>query len=88
DEPEAGSAEIGYWLLPSHWGQGLAREAVATMVEHARTLKTLSILLARVDGPNLGSSKLLVRLGFAAQDAADFADASLDEDEVMYRLAL
>lgn len=88
DEPANGAAEIGYWLLPSYWGQGLASEAVAALVEHARTLGTLSTLLARVDRPNTGSSKILMRLGFTEEDAADVADKALDDDEVMYKLVL
>lgn len=56
--------EIGYGLAPSHWGMGLASEAVAAMLEQA--FKGLSIrrIEATVDPRNLASIRILERLGF------------------------
>lgn len=57
-------AEMGYWLLPEHWGQGLAAECTAAMIAHAFGAMGLYRLAAEVDAPNHASRRLLQRLGF------------------------
>lgn len=57
-------AEIGYWLLPEHWGQGLAAECAVAMIAHAFGAMGLYRLAAEVDLPNHASRRLLQRLGF------------------------
>lgn len=57
-------AELGYWLLPDHWGTGAARECVAAVVTHAFHSMGLHRVGAEVDLDNIRSCRLLERLGF------------------------
>jgi RimJ/RimL family protein N-acetyltransferase len=58
------TAEIGYSLNPSHWGQGLAFEATSRLLELAFTGLELHRLMAYTAQDNLRSQHLLERLGF------------------------
>lgn len=59
-------AELGYMLGRAHWGQGLAREAVDAVIDHAFAPDGLGLarLEADIDPRNAASAKLLERLGF------------------------
>lgn len=57
-------AELGYCIGRPHWGQGIAREAVARLVDYAFGELGLRRLDARVDPRNGASGRLLRRLGF------------------------
>jgi len=57
-------AELGYWLLPEHWGQGVARECVTTLLRHAFERMHLYRVGAEADVGNARSIRLLRRLGF------------------------
>lgn len=59
------SADLGFMLARRYWGQGLAREAVATILEFARQLGLKSVS-ARVHEGNERSVRLLERSGFVA----------------------
>lgn len=56
--------EIGYLLHPDHWGQGLAREALAAFIAHTFRRPGVPRLTADVDPRNAASLRLLARLGF------------------------
>ena len=56
--------EIGYGLAPSHWGLGIASEALAAMLEHAFTRLAMRRVEAHVDPRNLASIGILERSGF------------------------
>lgn len=56
--------EIGFILHPNHWRQGLAREALAAVIDRAFTIHRLPRLLADVDPGNRASLALLDYLGF------------------------
>jgi ribosomal-protein-alanine N-acetyltransferase len=57
-------AEIGYWLLPEYWGQGIAFECVSRLLAHAFATMALHRIAADVDIDNKPSQRLLQRLGF------------------------
>lgn len=73
DRDRPGTAEIGYWLGRDHWGQGLGREAVRLTLEHAFADLRLTAVQARVADGNVASTRLLERLGFAADGTAQAA---------------
>jgi ribosomal-protein-alanine N-acetyltransferase len=56
--------ELGYWLLPGHWGRGVATECVGAVLEHAFGAMGLHRVGADVDVDNHASRRLLERLGF------------------------
>lgn len=60
-------AEIGYWLLPIFWHQGLAAEAVSAMLRYAFQSMNLHRIGADVDIDNHASASLLYRLGFVRE---------------------
>jgi RimJ/RimL family protein N-acetyltransferase len=64
DEIRDGSGELGYWLDPDYWGQGLASEAAAAV--HAFAIRTLRLrrLSAGHAADNPASGRILTRLGF------------------------
>lgn len=56
--------EIGYILVPSGRGRGLAREASQALVEHPLGGRSFRRLIADIDPDNLPSIQLVERLGF------------------------
>ena len=60
-------AEIGYALRSDHWGQGIAREAVALVLDWAFRRLDLQRVEADIDPRNDGSRRLLARLGFSSE---------------------
>jgi len=63
--------EVGYILHPDHWGQGLAREAVAATIDHVFATREIDELTADVDPENAASIRLLERLGFVRTGFAE-----------------
>lgn len=62
-EGDGAVAELGYWLLPRHHGQGLTREAVELMF--GQLASPPALVFARVDPENAPSIAVLGKLGFA-----------------------
>lgn len=60
--------ELGYFFAPSAWGQGYASELGLACIEMARLELNLPRLSAFTHPENLGSRKVLERLGFARMD--------------------
>jgi RimJ/RimL family protein N-acetyltransferase len=56
--------EIGWFLTPSHWGQGLAREATAAVIDHGFSTVGVSEIWALVHEKNEASLGLAKRFGF------------------------
>ena len=56
--------EIGYILHPDHWGQGLATEALTAVIPHVFATRAVEAITADVDPRNVGSLRLLAKLGF------------------------
>jgi RimJ/RimL family protein N-acetyltransferase len=55
-----GEREVTYWIDPSRWGQGLATKALRAFLG----IETKRPLFARVAEHNIGSAKVLTRVGF------------------------
>ncbi|MDR5592049.1 GNAT family N-acetyltransferase [Christiangramia sp. SM2212] len=58
-------AEIGFWLLPEHWGKRLMIEAAEKVIEYLFENINLHRLEAYVEVGNQNSAKLLKKLDFA-----------------------
>jgi ribosomal-protein-alanine N-acetyltransferase len=58
------TAELGYAVAPQFWGQGLATEAVRRVVDHAFALLGLHKLVGSLVALNVGSARVLEKLGF------------------------
>ena len=57
-------AEIGYWLAPPFWGQGVMTEAVGEYVRYTFREFDLEKLIAHVFEANLASARVLEKNGF------------------------
>jgi ribosomal-protein-alanine N-acetyltransferase len=60
-------AEIGYMLLPSHWRQGIADEAVRAVLEYGFGVLDFHSLEANTDPENEASGRLLEKHGFVQE---------------------
>ena len=56
--------EVGYILHPDLWGQGLGTEALTAVIAHVFTTRAVEAITADVDPRNVGSLRLLAKLGF------------------------
>ncbi|MBD1824140.1 GNAT family N-acetyltransferase [Cyanobacteria bacterium FACHB-DQ100] len=63
-DPQSYVAELGYWLAPEYWGQGIMTEAVRNFVRYAFTDLNLLRLWTRVFEFNPGSRRVLEKNGF------------------------
>ncbi|MFO0747367.1 MAG: GNAT family protein [Myxococcota bacterium] len=61
------SAEVGYDLLPEHWGRGYASEAVLAAVTFAFERLGLHRVQAQIDPANVASARVLEKVGFARE---------------------
>lgn len=64
-DDDGDSAELGYWLLPSHWGRGVMRQALRQWLPQAFEKLKLHSVVAYVEPENLASTRLLTAAGFS-----------------------
>ena len=57
-------AELGYWLMPTYWRQGIMRKALTSILEYGFQELNLHRVEAYVETENMASFNLLQRLGF------------------------
>ena len=63
-EKQHRKAELGYWLLPPFWKQGIATEAAEKVIEYAFNEMNIHRLKAESEDDNFGSIATLKKLGF------------------------
>lgn len=61
------SAEIGYWLLPEYWGQGVIKATLPVVIDFGFERWRLHRIEAIVETENQASSGLLTRFGFVCE---------------------
>ncbi|MEL7168207.1 MAG: GNAT family N-acetyltransferase, partial [Bacteroidota bacterium] len=76
--------DLGFALLPEHWGQGYAHEAAAAILGQEVPALGLDRVLAITVPDNTASIALLTRLGFRHEATPD-ADAATVERYVWTR---
>jgi RimJ/RimL family protein N-acetyltransferase len=59
-----GNTELGYWIVPSHWGRGFATEAGRAVIGIARDSLRLDRLVSGHFVDNPASGRVLHKLGF------------------------
>jgi ribosomal-protein-alanine N-acetyltransferase len=62
--PDEGIYELGFHLLPAHWGAGIASEAAGAVIEHAFSQPGIQGLFAGHHPDNAASGRVLAKLGF------------------------
>ena len=60
------NSELGYWVVPSHWGRGYATEAARAVVAAARYSLPIDRLVSGHFTDNPASGAVLRKLGFVA----------------------
>jgi RimJ/RimL family protein N-acetyltransferase len=55
--------EIGWWLEPGHWGQGLATEGALALRDEAFGRVGLDRIIGRYQPPNAASGRIMEKLG-------------------------
>lgn len=83
--------EIGWRLAAEHWGSGLATEGARAVVEHAFTALGLNELVSFTTEANLGSRRVMEKLGMTHDPADDFDHPNIPaghplRPHVLYRL--
>lgn len=63
-EEGADTAELGYWLTPALWGQGVTTEAARAVVSYGFENLGLSVLTSGYFDDNPASGQVLCKLGF------------------------
>lgn len=63
-KPAEGIPELGFHLLPTFWGKGLAEEAARGVIAHAFTALQVRTILAGHHQENVASRRILEKLGF------------------------
>jgi RimJ/RimL family protein N-acetyltransferase len=82
--PQEGELEITYWLGKTHWGKGVATQALKKLLQEI----TDRPLFARVAKDNLGSIRVLQKCDFKKiGENKDFAQGRGEEtEEYIFRL--
>ena len=61
--PEGPDVEIGWWLAPSHWGQGLATEAARHALAYGFEVGNFERVVAIAQSANLDSLRVMEKVG-------------------------
>ncbi|MFK9097748.1 GNAT family N-acetyltransferase [Pseudomonas guariconensis] len=61
------SVDIGYWLMPENWGQGLMQDCLLAILRFAFDTLGVHRIHADVEPENSASTRLLERLGFVLE---------------------
>ena len=78
--------DLGFALLPAHWGRGYVREASAAVLEHGRRTLGLAEVLAITSTGNQRSMKTLRALGMTLEDTRPLASGAAPVNVFRLRL--
>lgn len=71
-------ADVGFAFLPEAWGKGLATEAAAAVLAHARDVLGLRRVLAITDPENAASIRVLERIGLRREGTVRMPGEEID----------
>lgn len=63
-QPEHFRTELGYMILPEHWGKGYVTEAVKTLLNFAFNSLNFHSIEAVIDARHIASERVLQKVGF------------------------
>jgi ribosomal-protein-alanine N-acetyltransferase len=67
EDVERIAAEIGYWVGRSHWGRGIATDAVRAVTQHALSGRDLTRVYALPFAENVASIRVLEKAGYVRE---------------------
>ena len=76
--------ELSYQLLPKFWDQGIAAEAIRTILIHLKESSSINMLVAETQKKNERSCKLLKKLGFKPQQTI----MRFGEEQIIFKICL
>ena len=79
--PNIGDHEIGWLVREDRWRIGYAEEAVRAIIDWAFETHDAPFLVALTSEANIGSWKLMEKLGMARRRDLDFSDPSFSEED-------
>jgi RimJ/RimL family protein N-acetyltransferase len=83
-----GDLELGYWIVPSHWGLGFATEAGKAVIAMARETLRINRLVSGHFVDNPASGRVLSKLGFTPTGRELRANNARQQDLPCVTLAL
>jgi ribosomal-protein-alanine N-acetyltransferase len=83
-DDELKHAEIGYEILPEHYQNGYATEAVAEVVAFAASLEQLDSIIAITHEANIASIRMLEKLNFKCKGIATKIYPEIEESDAMH----
>ena len=78
------TVELIYHFNKNSWGQGYATEAVKACLELAKLHGSIKLITASADVKNVGSLKILEKVGFIDKETKYFEDSNQDEPYFEY----
>ncbi|WP_100372328.1 GNAT family N-acetyltransferase [Bacillus sp. FJAT-45037] len=81
-------AEIGFELSKEQWGNGIAVEAVETIISHGFEHLNLQRIEALIEPPNLSSQKLVEKIGFIREGLLRSYEFTCGEYDDLYMYSL
>jgi ribosomal-protein-alanine N-acetyltransferase len=66
-QPEHYRTEIGYMIIPEHWGKGYVTEAVKTLLDFAFNTLDFHTIEAVIDSRHASSERVLIKNGFVKE---------------------
>lgn len=88
EAPFTPSIEIGWRLLPEHWGLGLAPEGASAILQHAFTSLRLDEVVSFTVPHNTPSRRVMEKIGMVHDPHGDFDHPSLPEGHALRRHVL
>lgn len=88
EAPFSPSIEIGWRLLPEHWGLGLAPEGAAAILQQAFTSLRLDEVISFTVPHNTASRRVMEKVGMVRDPLGDFDHPALPEGHALRRHVL
>ena len=66
-KPHHRKAELGFWIFPQFWNKGIVTEVLTTVIKYCQQEIGIHRLEASVEEGNVGSTKVLEKLGFSCE---------------------
>jgi RimJ/RimL family protein N-acetyltransferase len=85
-----GANEIGWTLAEWAWGQGYAAEAARAALGYGFGALDFPVIFAQTSDSNIGSTRLMMRMGFERLPALDYVDPDYppeDNPTTVWRIA-
>lgn len=71
---EIGKAEIGFWVLPNYWGQGVMQECFPAIIDYGLTSLGLSRIVGFVETNNDACKRAMSKTNFVLEDTFEEFD--------------